>query len=259
MTTHSFQETLEHFQSFILQNDEAIKQDIEAPNQEFLEARIDVYYQGYSLRLLETMGRAFPAVQKLAGEELFEKLAREYIAHYPSNHFSIRFFGRHFSKFLAMHAEAQPAWVEMADFEWALGKVIDAADAPQLRFEDLVELTPEAWSELTLTVHPSVEILQLSYPVPALWQAVQQDIEHPVVELQEQPLAWLVWRFNLRSHFCSANAEQLAMFKAIQAGKPFSEVCAGLCEYLSEDQVVNFAAQTLRQWIAEGVFSEFKV
>lgn len=259
MSEISFRDTLESFQAFILQHDKTLKKVIVGSDDEFLETRMDIYYQGYSLRLLETMTRTFPVVQKLAGEELFEKLAREYISYYPSNHFSIRFFGRHFSNFLSTHAQAQPVWVEMAAFEWMLGKVIDEPDAPHLRFEDLTALSPEAWSELKLAIHPSLQNLPLYYPIPALWQAVQQNADYPVLERLETPLVWLIWRYELRAHFCSVSAEQLTMINALQSGQTFSEVCAGLCEFLEEDQVVNFAAQTLRQWISEGIFSGFIV
>lgn len=258
-TSQSLHETLENFQAFILQKEPAIKNVILASDPEVLDTRADVYYKGYSLRLLDTMTMTFPMVQKLVGEELFESLAREYIAQYPSNHFSIRYFGRHFSKFLATHSDIRPEWIEMAAFEWVLGDVIDAADAPHLQFDDFAVLSPEAWADLRLTFHPSLQLLSLSYPIPTLWQALRFNTEPPSMALRESPLTWLIWRYNLLARFVSVDSQQMVMFNAFQAGQTFSDVCALLCDFMNEDQVVNFASQTLRQWISEGVFSTYQI
>jgi hypothetical protein len=256
---HSLQETIENFQAFILKHEHLIDSDIYAKDEIFRAERLDVYFQAYSLRLIEAISKTFPMVQKLAGDELFETLSREYVHHYPSNHFSVRFFGRHFSKFLSTHPQAQPIWVEMAAFEWEVMDVIDAPDAPLLTFDNLATLSPEAWSELTLKLHPSLITLPLYFPVPALWRAIHFNTEHPALDRLEQPITWMIWRQNLRASFLSVTPEQLVMLQAIQNGDTFSEVCAKLCEFLSEEQVVTFAAQTLRQWINEGIFSEYQI
>lgn len=258
MTATSLQETIENFQTFILQNDRQIEKEVVGETKEICQERLDVYYQAYSLRLMETMAHTYPVIQILAGEELFDRIGREYTLTYPSNHYSIRMFGRHFGKFLATHSEAQPGWVEMAEFEWALGEVIDAPDSPQITIDDLSTLSPEAWSDLTLKTHSTLQHHSFLYPTPALWQSVQQKIERPQVLCKEKPENWIIWRFQLRSLFTAISSEQLTMLQAIQSGQTFSEVCATLCDLMSEDQVVTFVAQTLRQWINEGIFSEFK-
>ena len=83
--------------------------------------------------------------------------------------------------------------------------------------------------------------------------------EQPALVYEEKPITWLVWRFNQQAFFCPTNAQQLWMLKAIQEDKSFSEICEGLCQWLEEDKVAQFAAENLRNWIVEGIFSEFKV
>ncbi len=260
MSTYPFRETLEHFQNYILDKEEAlIEQNVEGPDTNFIQERLGVYYSAYSLRLLEILGKNFAMLKELAGEELFERFGWDYIHSYPSNHFSVRFFGRHFSKFLTTHLESTPIFTELAEFEWALGEVLDAKDAPQLTFAEMAQLPPEAWADLKLIVHPSLQRLSYFYPTPQLWRALFNKTEPPIMERQEKPLPWIMWRFNLQSHFCTVNPEQLWMLDAMESGQTFSEICAGLCDWMGEDTVVNFAAGTLRQWITEGVFSEFEV
>ncbi len=249
--------TLEHFQNFILDQHNNIDAEIVGANADFRLERLDVYYAAYGLRLLEALVRAYPALKKYMGEELFDKLGYLYIEKYPSHHFSIRYFGRQFSEFLATQPEITPIMVELAKFEWALASALDAADGPQLTLPDLAALPPEAWADLILITHPSTSLLTLSYPTPKLWKSLVSDAEQPVLSLEEETTHWLIWRFNQAAHYLFMNKEQLALIQAIQTGEPFSEICVNLCEYLGEDKVVAFAAENLRNWISEGLFSQF--
>lgn len=253
----SLRETIENFQAYILDKDSTIEDSVVGPDEEFRHTRLGVYYEAYSLRLLEILGRAFPAIKQLAGEELFEKLGREYLRDFPSHYFSVRYFGTHFKEFLANTPDIDPLWVEMARFEWALEDATDGKDAAQLTFEEMSTLNPESWGVLTLTTHPSVQMLPFFYPTPMLWQSLLREQEKPELTRQEEPTYWLLWRCNRQTFFRAMNAEQLWMMRAIQQGQTFSQVCEGLCELLEEEKVVPFAAETLRTWITEGVFSEF--
>ena len=143
MSTNSLRETIENFQNYILDKDNSpIEHSVDGPDSAFRQTRLDVYHAAYSLRLLEILSLNFAMLKVLAGEEVFERLGRDYIHSYPSNHFSVRFFGRNFSQFLATQPEATPVFAELADFEWALGQTIDAPDAPQLTFEQMAAARP---------------------------------------------------------------------------------------------------------------------
>ncbi len=256
----SLEDTIENFHDFILDRNQLIEQEIVGPDQAFKLARLNVYYEGYALRLLENLEKGFVGLKVLLGTEQFQKLGRDYLRSYPSNHFSIRYFGRHFAKFLASHDEVEPLYVEIAQFEWFLQDIIDAKDAPHLTFEDMAALSPDAWGNLILTTHPSFMTTTFFYPTPQIWQATQHTSEEaPSMLREEKPVHWLMWRFNHQSRFLAITDEQLAMIQAIQEGHNFSQVCEKLCEIMDEEQVINFAAQTLRQWITEGLFSEFRV
>lgn len=255
----TFQETLENFQAYVLDKNAKITQTITGPDQEFRETRMNIYYEGYSLRLLELLSKNFGALQTLVGDELFERFGRDYINNFPSTHFSIRYFGRHFSEFLATHPESEPIFSEVAAFEWALEHAMDAPDAPHLCFEDLAKLPPEAWGSLTLKTHPSLQVLEFSYPTPTLVGAIQKEAEKPTLTRVEPSTPWLIWRFNLKALFQPLATEQQQMMQAIQSGQAFAEICDSLCQTMEEEKVVSFAAENLRRWISEGIFSEFRI
>jgi hypothetical protein len=255
----SLRETIENFHAYIMEKSTDIEQEIIGLDQDFKDIRLGVYHEGYFLRLLEGLSRDFPAVKKLAGEEKFEELGCAYIRNFPSTHFSVRYVGQHFAKFLADNSELDPVWAEMAAFEWSLENATDAPDAPTVKFEEMATISPESWSVLKLQTHPSLEILPLSYPVPPLWQHLLQGAEKPALARQQKPTHWLIWRFDRKSYFRPMDDNQLWMMRAIQKGETFSDICTGLCVHLEEDKVIPFAAETLRTWIVEGVFSAFSV
>ncbi len=262
------QETFEQFQSYVLDKENTITAEIAGEDQAFRQRRMDVYHEGYSLRLLELLYKNFGALHTFVGDELFERFGRDYISSYPSNHFSIRYFGRHFSKFLTTHPDSDPLLVEITAYEWAIENSMDAADGPHLTFDELAKLNPESWGQLSLKLHPSTQILGFAYPTPELVNALQKEAEEeeeqatvarPELIHTDSPEPWLIWRFDLRVLFRSLSPEQYRMLTAVQGGQTFAEVCDTLCQFMEEDKVVLFAAENLRQWVAEGVFSEFQI
>lgn len=258
MTSSSLRALLENFQASILSRTSTIEQAIVGADSEFKQERLAVYQDAYYLRLQEALGKSFPVVKQLAGEETFAALTHQYIERHPSQHFSLRYLGEQFSQFLAEQA-SDPVWVEMANFEWALEYALDAKDAPYLAFEELATLSPDSWGNLVLYPHPSLQTVACSHPTPTLWQAVTQQQSRPALAAQPQPTHWLVWRFNRQAFFRPLDPAQLWMIQAIEAGQTFGEICTGLCDWLAEDKVVLFAADTLRTWVAEGIFSGFNL
>lgn len=255
-----YQETLERFQRYMLDEDTAMEACVVGEDLEFRKTRLNVYHDGYMLRLLEILGKCYPAVHLLMGRKSFEKVGSAYIAAYPSKHFSIALMGRHFGEFLAAHSLSEPVFVEMAAFEWILEQVMDASDAPQLTFDEIAAaLAPEDWANLSLKQHPSVMTHAFHYPIPALWQHLIHEQEKPEITYLETPVQWLIWRFAMQAHFRSGTDDQMMLLDLLQQGRTFSEICDAFAAFMPEDQIANFVAGTMRDWVVEGVFSEYSV
>lgn len=277
----TLRETMQNFQNYVLNKNAAIEAQIVGLTPGFIYTRLDVYQEGYYLRLLEILENAFPALRILLGEDEFDKIGRSYIKAYPSQHFSIRYFGQQFTQFLTT-CNLEPYLIEMSVFEWALEGVIDAPDAPQLTFEEMTQVPPELWGQLKFTPHPSMLILSFEYNIPKAWQAIahneneheqacdgnheyvcdhdHHEHEHEEIQIEryDEPCYWLLWRYNLQSLFAPLTKPQHWMMQMIQQNKNFAEICEGLCEWMSEENTPQFAATTLRDWIVEGVFSKFE-
>ena len=62
---------------------------------------LDVYRDGYALRLIEVLESDYPGLLAMAGPADFDVMARAYIAAHPSHFRSVRWFGGKLAEFLA--------------------------------------------------------------------------------------------------------------------------------------------------------------
>lgn len=251
-------ELQECFLAYILEADDRMPQHIAAPANNSTIERLDVYRDGYYLRLLEILTVDYPVIKTILGEEGFDTLGREYIDAYPSTHFSVRVFGRHLSKFITSQRTYDPMLVEMASFEWMLGATQDAPDAPHLTFEAMAQVPPESWASMQFKLHPSLQLLPFYYNVPEIWKAVDQQQEQPSVTHLDEPAYWRFWRLGITPYFAPLSPPELCMLHSIQADKNFSDICELLCEWFEDEEVVQFAAGTLRTWINDCIISDMR-
>jgi len=257
MNTGRLRSLQQEFQSYLLHRDEYVVQRIEGTQRVDNRTRIGIYADAYRLRLLEALRVDFPALHTLAGDNDFERIGRAYIEAHPSEHFSIRYFGRQMSAFLASDERFcdTPVFAEMAAFEWALGLSFDAADSACVSVEAVGAIPGEAWPDMQLRLHPSVQRLDLRWNVPGLWKAIQdeQPPQHPVAA--DYPQAWVIWRHGLKSYFRSAPVDESWALDALCEGQCFAMLCASLCEWVDEEHVAAHAAQLIRRWVTDGLIA----
>jgi len=249
------------FQDYLLAKSEGFSAAVRDTRKADRATLLDVYREGYALRLIEVLTEDYPGVMAMAGPADFDYMARAYIAAHPSRHPSVRWFGKGVADFLAATPpfNQSPAAAEMARFEWALGDAFDAPDAEPIGAEALMNLSPDAWSTLAFSALPSLIRLQLAFDVPQAWQRRDEqqagDLE---VEPAAEPTQWVIWRPEFVSSFRSLAADEAVMLDALIAGKPFPELCESLLPHVAEDEVMNRAAGLLRSWVEEGMIASFR-
>jgi hypothetical protein len=257
MNTGELRTLQEQFQSHLLHFDEQVLRRITGTHRVDNRTRLGIYADGYRLRLLEALRVDFPALHTLAGDTDFERIGRAYIDACPSEHFSIRYFGRRMSAFLAHDNRFRdtPVFAEMAAFEWALGLSFDAADDASIAVEAVAAVPGADWPDLRLRLHPSVQRLNLSWNVPGLWNAIQEEQAPQSPVVADHPTPWVIWRRGLQSYFRSAPVDEAWALDALGEGQCFAALCTGLCEWVDEEQVAAHAAQLLRRWVSDGLIA----
>lgn len=90
------------------------------------------YRNNVAVSLGQALGRRFPVIQRLVGDEFFAALARAYLAADPPRSPVLMEWGAGFADFLAgfRPLAGWPFMADVARIEWARGLAFHAADAP---------------------------------------------------------------------------------------------------------------------------------
>lgn len=249
------------FQDYLLAASDGFQAAVRDTSKADRVTLLDVYRDGYALRLIEVLTTDYPGVMAMAGPADFDHMARAYITGRPSRHPSVRWYGRGLADFLASTEpySRTPAAAEMARFEWALGEAFDSPDVTPITADALMALPQEAWATLAFTALPSLRRLTLAFEAPQAWQR-REEVEPGDLEVERapEPLVWTIWRPDRVSNFRSLDVDEAAMLDGLIEGRPFPELCEVVAPFTGEEQAPARAASLLRSWVEVGMVGSFQ-
>ncbi len=226
------------------------------------EDRLALYGDSYELRLVEVLGVDFPGVHSLLGDRAFTDMCRAYIAAHPSQHPSIRWFGRKMTEFLQVtppYSEHE-VLLEMAEFEWAKNQVFDAANSEVVTLNELAAIAPERWGEMCFEFGPALCRLQFHNNVLVLWDAIDREVDAlPELQRSEVPVQWLVWRKGLDPHWRSLDIDESRALDYCLQGMNFADLCEHLCEWVDEEHAPMRAVTFLKNWVDGQMVSKIRL
>jgi hypothetical protein len=248
------------FQDYVVSGTPGIDSEIEGRDALFREQRLAIYRDAYRLRLAEVLATDYGNLHTYLGDDAFDELARAYLAAHPSRFRNVRWFGGKLADFLADEPRyaAHPELAELARFEWALGRAFDARDAASATFEQVASVPPEAWPALRFAAHPALGTMQFRTNAVAIWKLLNHGEDPCAAETLAAPVTWAVWRKEYSPYFRSLDDDEAWALAALVGGSSFGEICAGLCEWVAQDQAAPRAAGLLRGWVEEGWIAELR-
>ncbi|WED43586.1 DNA-binding domain-containing protein [Legionella cardiaca] len=247
----------EQFQNYLLNGQSNIKQGIVDSEKIPATLRLNIYLDAYRTRLLECLANNYPVFKNYVGSESFYEMGNDYLEKNPSSYRSIRWFGDNFSHYLK--TQEKHALAELAEFEWGLTLAFDAADAPVLTIEEMAAISPDCWANMTFTPHPSLQQVHFYWNIVPIWQAVANEQQPENLIENTKSVSWVIWRSNYLSRFYSLTEDEAWAINAMLQGASFGEICAGLCEWFSEEEVGLQAASLLKSWIQSGLIAKIKL
>jgi hypothetical protein len=247
------------FQRHVMLGDETVAEFVAGDARIPRDLRLAIYSHAYRARLVEALASDYEQLQTLMGEAEFTECCHHYIDQYPSTHFSLRWFGRHFPQYLGYAADGGvhdwPA--EMAQLEWAFVNAFDAANVEVVTEADVATVAPEAWPTLAMQFHPSVQVVTLWWNTLGRWRAAKHDEAIPEAQRLDAPTDCLLWRDGLTTQFRSLPADEATALRVAMAGGGFADICGALAEELADqEQTPMQAAAFLKTWLAAGMISQ---
>jgi hypothetical protein len=198
------------------------------------DAGREVYRHAYGARLRGALRQNYPVLARRLNAERFDRLASRYVRGYPSSHFNIRWYGAHLCQLLDGSA------ADIARLEWAIGLAFDARDATPLDWESVKALPVHEWADLPMALHPSVQVLWLSWTAEAAWNEGGRP--------RRRPHAVFVWRESLKSFWRSVSDEEA---RALEALGDLGTLQAA-CERMS-DVDMKAMGRWIATWLSQGL------
>lgn len=250
----------QNFEAHILNADEMFTNQVLEPIRGNAGERLAVYANGYRWRLLEALGKDYEMLQRYIGDDAFMELGERYIDKYPSKYFSIADFGKHVPQFLATETpyNQQPYLGELATFIRALSSSLETENAEIITVDNVAPIAQEDWPDMHFKFHSSVRLLNNQWNVTDIWQALVRDSE-PSKPVYLESVYCVIWRKDIQAYYCNLNDREVWMLKALQDDRSFGEICEGLTQWLSEEEVAQYAVNLLVRWIKDGMFIEVNI
>lgn len=250
-------------------------------------ARVQVYNEAYFARIHDAIAADFSGVRRCIGHAGFQQLVADYLVAHPPQHFSLRYIGQHLPAFVGQQPllNDYPYLAELADFEWQLFDIYDAADVPLLSETQLQQVPPAEWPQLPLRAQPAVRLGRYAWPVDRIYEAVldetertkshemhyasnavsrpQQDISPtaPLIAPTWQPEATplLLWRPQLDVKYRRCTAEEFTLLQTIMTGTHFATLCEQALAVFAEMDAASLPHKLgglLQRWVQDGILEQ---
>lgn len=245
------------FQSALLDGGDGIMKSIPDGPRESKDVLFGVYRYAYKARLIGILQEDFERLHTFIGDELFEALARDYVAANPSHTPNARYYSQVFPDFVTAYKALSdaPVAAAIARLEGALNDVFDCPDSPALSLDELATFAPEEFEHLTFAPHASARRFDTHINLDEIWSALNEDRTPPPVLTLDEPQRFVVWRKDTTPHYRVLTCEAAMLWDEAAKGMRFGALCEMLAFQADADTAPARAAGYLHMLIADGLLA----
>jgi hypothetical protein len=186
-------------------------------------SRFAVYRNNVQSSLINALAHSYPVVVQLVGNEFFRAMAGIYLLGNAPQSPLIKDYGDHFAQFIDGFepASSVPYLADIALLERLRTLAYHAADAQPLSHEQIGAALADSQtlSELSVGLHPSLNLLTSAFAVVGIWAAHQQDATLTGIDLHREQHA-LILRNGLDVEVCLIEPGAFAFIHNLQSGQP---------------------------------------
>lgn len=165
------------FAACLLDPEAAAPSGFRARNGGSADRRFSVYRNNVAVGLVDALGARFPVCRRLVGQDFFDAAAGLFVRRSPPRSAVMSEYGDDFPVFVAGFPPAAglPYLADVARLEVAIGRAYHAADAAPMGPAEFGLFPQEAWSELVVGLHPSVNLVASPHAIVSLWDTNTRD------------------------------------------------------------------------------------
>lgn len=217
--------------------------------------RLDIYHNTIFSGLTKALRLAYPAVERLVGDEFFVGAAGAFITKNFPRAAYLDQYGGAFPNFLHDFppAASVPYLADVARLEWAVNCALYAPDQEPLELVQLAEVAPEQRGAVSFGAHPSVGLLRADYPVDDIWRAVLNGDDQMLAALDAAAgqVSLLVERDKTGVQVVRLREPEWRFLAALCRGEPLHSAIGSVAD--------NDASAALAEHFAAGRFIGFRL
>lgn len=219
--------------------------------------RLDIYRGMYELRLVEALRVDYPGLLRLLGEEMFEELARLYIASCPSKSYTLNRLGDQLPDFISqVGGIPRPRLaVALARLELAETMVFDEEESSPAGGEPFAGLAEHQWSRIRMRPIRALRALVLDYPAHEFMQALRRDEASP--RLRPRRTRLIVYRRDYALLHLPLTAPAFSLFQSLMEGETLGDAIQAMSDSGGGSQRQVF--EWFRQWFSERLFQRVEI
>ena len=226
-------------------------EQLRAPNEQQSVKRLDVYRNGYFIRLEAALAHDFPSCERILGRPEFARQAGDYVVAIPSVSPSLRNLGDGFANWLRAYKGA--AIADLADIEWAAMWVFDGPNSEPTDSSAILAYAPEDWATLSVDLVPTLVLLSLASNADEVWRDRRDK-----TRLKSAPARSLAISRNekFQPSLAILNDRVFAVLHALSAESSLAAVSEHLAKTEDADTVPQLLAKALltafaHDWVAD--------
>lgn len=216
--------------------------------------RLNVYRDGYEIRLSQATITDYPALGNLIGEEVLEEAVLAYVHATPSRFWDLNQYPIGFAAFFARHSTNQSAHA-LAQLESAITQVFWMADSAPLAAEALAKISPEALGDTHFTLRSALQLLRLDYAANRYLTAFRNDT--PQASIAEDVEYLCLVRHPYHVQRVELDAAEYTLLSLLAQGKTFGEALDFLAETkdFNPETLVQSLQSYWQKWLQHGFFT----
>ena len=213
--------------------------------------RLAIYHNAYRVRLIDVLLDTFEHTAIYLGDDWFRQLAAAYVQSHNSTQNNIGLYGREFPEYLAEQLADDLEVAELANMDWKLRRAFDGADSTVMTMGHIQQLTSGRNEIHQLQPVATLSVNTQHFNTLEIWQAINQDIQPPVVERLPQPVDVLIWRKEQSPHFRSVSPIEATAIRCIFSGRALEAIGEKLVQDFPDIDAVTECGQMLSRWIED--------
>ena len=248
-----------NFLAFLRDRPNAIAEVIAPGGRIGVAQRLNIYHHAYRARLLEVLKDVFERTWAYLGDEGFERCARRFIDMHAPSARTLQNFGADFPAWLGIEFSEDGDIADIAAIDWLVRRAFDGPDAEPISIRDLAGLTGADWANVSFDFHPTIQIAPIEYNAASMWEALEAGESPPPADRLQTPTWLLVWRKDLRPHFQTIGAIEVAAIEAMRTGATFAGTCEQLAATFPDEDVATLAGISLRRWVDDQLLTGVRI